>query len=189
MYFALFPEKVNTPPKSRKSTRPTEAEESAEPYGTREYCSSNLGLHRGMTYDERGHKLSETNANNKTTTWGYDYMGRMIRHTLPLGQSETFAVHSRNPVSAYNPLARLERFERPTLGSVVRKAGTRRALQTIEKEQKTQTLPELAVIAISRFVTAYHIFNDLRVNHVSTRMPIILSISSGSVGYGGTNLR
>ena len=47
------------------------------------------------TYDERGHKLSETDAKGHTTTWGYDEMGRMIRHTLPLGMSEHFTYDER----------------------------------------------------------------------------------------------
>ncbi|MEW8622631.1 MAG: putative Ig domain-containing protein, partial [Candidatus Thiodiazotropha endolucinida] len=44
----------------------------------------------GYSYDEQGNKLSQTDANGRTTTWAYDSFGRVIRRTLPEGMRETF---------------------------------------------------------------------------------------------------
>lgn len=42
------------------------------------------------TYDEAGNKLTQTDAEGRTTRWTYDAMGRVLTRTLPLGQVETF---------------------------------------------------------------------------------------------------
>ena len=42
------------------------------------------------TYDEQGNKLTQTDAENRTTRWTYDDAGRELTRTLPLGQSESF---------------------------------------------------------------------------------------------------
>jgi len=41
-------------------------------------------------YDESGNKLSQTDAEGRTTTWTHDEAGRERSRTLPLGQTETF---------------------------------------------------------------------------------------------------
>ena len=42
-------------------------------------------------YDEVGNKLTQTDANDHTTTWTYDYFGRTVSRTLPEGQQESTA--------------------------------------------------------------------------------------------------
>jgi YD repeat-containing protein len=45
--------------------------------------------------------LSETDAENQTTTWGYDFMGRKVRRTLPLGQIESWTYDYRGNVKTH----------------------------------------------------------------------------------------
>jgi YD repeat-containing protein len=40
-------------------------------------------------YDERGNRVTQTDAAGRSTRWTYDRMGREISRTLPLGQVET----------------------------------------------------------------------------------------------------
>jgi len=47
--------------------------------------------HTSYTYDEAGNKLTQTDANNHTTTWTYDALGRVATRTLPEGQQESFS--------------------------------------------------------------------------------------------------
>ncbi len=42
------------------------------------------------TYDEVGNKLTQTDAEGRTTTWTYDLHGRVLTRTLPLLQQESF---------------------------------------------------------------------------------------------------
>src|SRR5207248_4578564 len=42
-------------------------------------------------HDELGKEISQTDANNHTTTFEYDSMGRRIKRTLPDNQEETYA--------------------------------------------------------------------------------------------------
>ncbi|MCG8317105.1 MAG: hypothetical protein MI976_28125 [Pseudomonadales bacterium] len=42
------------------------------------------------TYDEVGNKLTQTDANGHTTSWSYDYFGRVKSRTLPEGMSESY---------------------------------------------------------------------------------------------------
>jgi len=39
-------------------------------------------------YDELGNQLSQTDANNHTTSYTYDNAGRRLTRTLPLGPQE-----------------------------------------------------------------------------------------------------
>ena len=41
------------------------------------------------TYDEAGNKLTQSDAEGRTTSWAYDALGRVSSRTLPLGQTET----------------------------------------------------------------------------------------------------
>ncbi|OUS29198.1 hypothetical protein A9Q99_08775 [Gammaproteobacteria bacterium 45_16_T64] len=42
------------------------------------------------TYDEVGNKLTQTDAEGRTTHWTYDYYGRVLTRKLPEGMTETF---------------------------------------------------------------------------------------------------
>lgn len=42
------------------------------------------------SYDQVGNKLTQTDANNHTTRWTYDYFGRVLTRTLPETMSESF---------------------------------------------------------------------------------------------------
>jgi len=46
------------------------------------------------TYDSVGNKLTQTDAEGRTTHWTYDYQGRVLSRTLPMGQTETFSYDS-----------------------------------------------------------------------------------------------
>lgn len=47
------------------------------------------------TYDEVGNRLTQTDANGHTTTWTYDYFGRVTSRTLPETMSERFVYSSQ----------------------------------------------------------------------------------------------
>ncbi len=48
-----------------------------------------------FAYDEVGNRLSQIDANQQTTTWTYNKLGRVLSRTLPLGMTETFAYHKK----------------------------------------------------------------------------------------------
>ena len=49
-----------------------------------------LGHETTYNYDEQNNKLTQTDAEGRTTQWAYDDAGRVTRRTLPMGQVETF---------------------------------------------------------------------------------------------------
>jgi len=48
------------------------------------------------TYDEVGNKLTQTDAEQRTTTWTYDYFGRVLTRALPEGMNESFVYDDAN---------------------------------------------------------------------------------------------
>lgn len=55
-----------------------------------QYKDVNTPLVTRFAYNEQGHRISQTDANNHTTTWTYDSFGRVATRTLPEGMSESF---------------------------------------------------------------------------------------------------
>jgi len=58
------------------------------------------------TYDEAGNKLTQTDAEGRTTSWAYDALGRPISRTLLMGQTETYGYDGNSMPKATAPKAK-----------------------------------------------------------------------------------
>jgi len=57
---------------------------------TQDAVQGGLNLVTRYGYDEVGNRISQTDANQHTTTYGYDNLGRRTSRKLPAGQSESY---------------------------------------------------------------------------------------------------